>query len=147
MSTFIDKRNLVNGKKGRIKLSNGLNLDSLIRKVATPVVNNAFAEATEDINTLRNTVIVTDDYSALESDYRIFANSLTISTISLPSPVGITGKTFFVFASGSENVSVEAVTGTINGQTSITLINQYEYIEVCAVNGAYMIVNSNYTPS
>jgi len=53
-------------------------------------------------------------------DYTIEATSGTI-TITLPSPVGISGKIFVIKNSGSGTVTVDTAAGNIDGQTAQTL--------------------------
>lgn len=150
MAIFIDRRYFVNGRKSTINLENSLNMNTFIINTTKPQIDGAVTQVTNNINTLKNTLITEVDYTALPNDYRIFTKEVGGAvTITLPDPTTITGKTYFIQASTYVNPVTITVGGgfTINGVVSIILLGQHEYVEVCAIDGKYLIVNSNYTPS
>lgn len=150
MPLFLDRRQAVTGRSSQIKLDNHINMDKYIKNIADTSANTALTAATDDINTLRSTVIAEESYEALPGDYRILASQdSTAITITLPTAVGITGKTYFIQAIYLDDPLTVTVDGIelINGVTEIVLPTQYEYVEVVAANGQWYIVNSNYTPS
>ena len=70
-------------------------------------------------------------------DYTIEATSGTF-TVTLPSPVGITGKIFVIKNAGAGIVTVDTAAGNIDGQTAQTL-SQYATIQVQSTGSDYII--------
>ena len=151
MSLFLDRRQAVTGRPSQIKLDNYINMDKYIKKIADVSANNALAAATEDINTLRDTLVVQESYGVLPSDYRILVDQTSVEAIeiNLPTAVGITGKTYFIQAITFTDPITILIDGIqlINGSTSAILSSAYEYVELVAANGQWYIVNTNYTPA
>lgn len=149
MALYLDNRLRVTGKPGQIRLDNAINMDKYIKTISDASANTALTTATEDINTLREVVIVEETYVALTADYRILVDQTSVEAveINLPTAVGITGKTYFIQAITFTDAVTILVDGVelINGGTSVVLNAQYEYVEVVAANGQWYIVNSNYT--
>lgn len=149
MPLFLDRRQAVTGRPSQIKLDNYINMDKYIKNIADVSANTALTAATEDINTLREVVVVEETYAALTTDYRILVNqtSLEVVEINLPTAVGITGKTYFIQAITFTDPITVLVDGIelINNNGEVVLNAQYEYVEVVAANGQWYIVNSNYT--
>lgn len=149
MPLYLDNRLRVTGKPGQIRLDNALNMDKYIKTISDASADTALTTATEDIDTLRNVVIVEETYAVLTTDYRILVDQTSVEAveINLPTAVGITGKTYFIQAITFTDPVTVTVDGVelINGETSIVLNAQYEYVEVVAANGQWYIVNSNYT--
>jgi hypothetical protein len=149
MSLFLDRRQAVTGRPSQMKLDNYINMDKYIKKIADVSANTALTAATEDINTLREVVLVEETYTALPTDYRILVDQTSVEAveINLPTAVGVTGKTYFIQAITFTDAVTVLVDGVelINGDTEIVLNAQYEYVEVVAANGQWYIVNSNYT--
>jgi len=149
MPLFLDRRQAVTGRPSQIKLDNYINMDKYIKNIADVSANTALTAATEDINTLREVVLVEETYTALPTDYRILVDQTSVEAveINLPTAVGITGKTYFIQAITFTDAVTVLVDGVelINGDTEIVLNAQYEYVEVVAANGQWYIVNSNYT--
>lgn len=149
MPLFLDRRQAVAGRSSQIKLDNHINMDKYIKKIADVSADTALTAATDDINTLRSTVIAEETYVALTTDYRILVDqtSLEAVTINLPTAVGITGKTYFIQAITFTDPVTVTVDGVelINNTNAIVLNANYEYVEVVAANGQWYIVNSNYT--
>lgn len=147
MAFFLDKRFVVNGKLSKIDLNNSFNLDKFVKGVVTNEVNTVAAEITDDINTLRNVVVVNDSYNALPTDYRILVDQteLEAPTVNLPSAIGITGKTYFIKAISYTDPVTVTVDGVelIDGNTSVTLTAAYKYVEIVSANNQWYIVNSN----
>jgi hypothetical protein len=144
MALFLDKRFVVNGKTAKIDLSNSFNLNKFIQTVSQTSIDSVAAEITDDVNTLRNTSIVTSTYTALPSDYRILVSQIgEAPTITLPSAIGITGKTYFIQAITYLNDVTISVDGIelFNAGTSVILTAQFQYVEVLAANGQWYIVN------
>jgi hypothetical protein len=149
MPLFLDRRQSVTGRPSQIKLDNYINMDKYVKRIADVSADTALTAATEDINTLREVSVVEATYVALPTDYRILVNQTSAEaiTVTLPTAVGITGKTYFIQAIADEDPVTITVDGIelINGNTAITLNGQYEYVEVAAANGQWFIVNFNYT--
>lgn len=149
MPLFLDRRQAVTGRPSQIKLDNYINMDKYIKNISDVSANTALTAATEDINTLREVVIVEETYAALTSDYRILVDQTSVEAIeiNLPTAVGITGKTYFIQAISFTDPVTVLVDGVelINGDTSVVLNAAYEHVEVVAANGQWFIVNSNYT--
>lgn len=149
MPLFLDRRQAVTGRPSQIKLDNYINMDKYIKNIADVSANTALTAATEDINTLREVVVVEETYAVLTTDYRILVNqtSLEVVEINLPTAVGITGKTYFIQAITFTDPITVTVDGIelINNTNAIVLNANYEYVEVVAANGQWYIVNSNYT--
>jgi hypothetical protein len=149
MPLFLDRRQAVTGRPSQIKLDNYINMDKYIKNISDVSANTALTAATEDINTFREVVIVEETYTALPTDYRILVNQTSVEpvTITLPTAVGITGKTYFIQAitfTDFVTILIDTIE-LINNQNSVILLSQYEYVEVVAANGQWYIVNSNYT--
>ena len=151
MPLFLDRRQSVTGRPSQIKLDNYINMDKYVKRIADVSANTALTAATDDINTLREVTVVEETYVALPTDYRILVDQTSAEaiTITLPTAVGITGKTYFIQAIADADPVTITVDGIelINGDTAITLNGQYEYVEVVAANGQWFIVNFNYTLS
>jgi hypothetical protein len=149
MPLFLDRRQSVTGRPSQIKLDNYINMDKYVKRIADVSADTALTAATEDINTLREVSVVEATYVALPTDYRILVDQTSAEaiTVTLPTAVGITGKTYFIQAIADEDPVTITVDGIelINGDTAITLNGQYEYVEVVAANGQWFIVNFNYT--
>lgn len=149
MPLYLDNRLRVTGKSGQIRLDNALNMDKYIKTISDASASTALTAATEDINTLRNTVIAEETYKAVSIDYRILVDQTSAEAIeiNLPTAVGITGKTYFIQAITFTDPVTILVDGVelINGGTKVVLNAQYEYVEVVAANDQWYIVNSNYT--
>jgi hypothetical protein len=149
MPLFLDRRQSVTGRPSQIKLDNYINMDKYVKRIADVSADTALTAATDDINTLREVTVVEATYVALPTDYRILVNQTSAEaiTVTLPTAVGITGKTYFIQSIADEDPVTITVDGIelINGDTAITLNGQYEYVEVVAANGQWFIVNFNYT--
>lgn len=149
MPLYLDNRLRVTGKSGQIRLDNAINMDKYIKTISDASASTALTAATEDINTLRNTVIAEETYEAVSIDYRILVDQTSAEAIeiNLPTAVGITGKTYFIQAITFTDPVTILVDGVelINGDTKVVLNAQYEYVEVVAANDQWYIVSSNYT--
>ena len=84
-----------------------------------------------------------NSYTLTDSDYTIIGGGTT--TVTLPDPTNIVGRIYVIKAGTPGNVTVNTTNATIDGQTSITLTNPYDFIQVQAVaSGLWIIIGTNF---
>ncbi len=69
---------------------------------------------------------VTASYTVLATDSVILATPTAVATITLPTPVGITGRVYTVKSLSAFTITVAAAAGTIDGAATQALTTQYQ---------------------
>jgi len=87
------------------------------------------------------------DYN-VSSTYRnyfglVTAGSSADVTATLPDPANVSGYMFTIMKAdaGTKNVIIDRADGTINGQTTVELVSQYDYLKVVSDGSNYYVVD------
>lgn len=95
--------------------------------------------SSEKDNIIKTYVEKTANYTLLSTDYQVncTANSFTIS---LPTAVGITGKTYSIKNSGIGNITIDGnLTETIDGELTQILV-QYDNLKLMSTGASWIII-------